>query len=138
MGWDTFDRLCKTKGVTAYQVAKSTGVTTSTLSSWKKGRYAPKDEKLQKLADYFGVTVQYLRSGDDVERDERMEKIAKGIHEHLANREALGITNEEWDLLEAYRMLNDEGKKKSQDYVIDMTWNEKYKIEKNKDGYIRY
>lgn len=58
MGYETFERLCKEKGVTPYRVAKDTGVTTATLSSWKSGRYTPKADKLQKLADYFGVGVE--------------------------------------------------------------------------------
>lgn len=66
MGYDVFDKLCKAKGVTAYQVAKETGVSTATLSSWKNGRYVPKDEKLQKLADFFGVSPYYLRTGKEL------------------------------------------------------------------------
>ena len=31
-----------------------------TLSEWKKGTYTPKQDKLQKIADYFGVTLDYL------------------------------------------------------------------------------
>ena len=60
MGYDTFEKLCTAKGVTPYRVAKETGVSTSTLSSWKTGRYTPKQEKLQKIAEYFGVTVDQL------------------------------------------------------------------------------
>lgn len=60
MGYDVFEKLCNSKGVTPYRVAKETGVSTSTLSSWKTGRYTPKQDKLQKIADYFGVTVDYL------------------------------------------------------------------------------
>ena len=55
-----FEKLCAAKGVTPYRVAKETGVSTSTLSSWKTGRYTPKQEKLQKIAEYFGVTVDQL------------------------------------------------------------------------------
>ena len=58
MGYDEFERLCKLRGVTAYQVAKETGVSTSTISSWKVGRYMPKTEKLNKLAEYFSVPVE--------------------------------------------------------------------------------
>ncbi len=60
MGYEVFEKLCKERGVTPYRVAKDTGVTTATLSSWKNGRYTPKLEKLQKLADYFGVSVDTL------------------------------------------------------------------------------
>ena len=52
--------LKEAKGVTDYEVAKSTGVATSTLTNWKHGRYTPKLDKLQKIADYFGVTVDYF------------------------------------------------------------------------------
>lgn len=57
MGYEAFEKLCKERGVTPYRVAKETGVTTATLSSWKTGKYTPKSEKLQKLADYFGVNA---------------------------------------------------------------------------------
>ena len=32
-------------------VAKNTGITKSTFSEWKRGRYTPKQDKLQKIAD---------------------------------------------------------------------------------------
>ena len=47
-------------GVTDYEVAKNTGVSTSTLTNWKYERYVPKIEKLKKIADYFGVSVEYF------------------------------------------------------------------------------
>lgn len=67
--YDIFDKLLQEKGVSAYQVSKSTGVKTSTLTSWKQGKYTPKPEKLQKLADYFGVRLEYL-TGDSPYRTE--------------------------------------------------------------------
>ena len=57
--YENFEKLLKERGVTAYRVAKETGVTTATLTSWKQGKYTPKPEKLQKIADYFGVSVDY-------------------------------------------------------------------------------
>ena len=56
-GYLRFEELLKEKGVSAYRVAQETGVSTATLTSWKKGVYTPKPEKLQKLADYFGVQI---------------------------------------------------------------------------------
>lgn len=50
--------------VTDYEVAKKTGVSTSTLTNWKYGRYNPKTEKLKKLADYFGVSIEYFLEDD--------------------------------------------------------------------------
>jgi len=62
MGYEEFERLCREKGVSAYRVAKDTGVSTSTLSSWKKGKYIPKSDKLSKIADYFEVDVERFQS----------------------------------------------------------------------------
>ena len=45
---------------TPYQVAKETGISTATLSSWKTGAYAPKADKLMVLADYFKVPIEYF------------------------------------------------------------------------------
>jgi len=58
-----FDKLCKEKGVSAYKVSKATGISTATLSDWKTGKSHPKADKIQKIADYFGVSTQYLTSG---------------------------------------------------------------------------
>ena len=58
--YDKFEQLLQKRGVTAYKVAKETGIATATLSSWKNGEYVPKVDKLQILADYFGVPVEYF------------------------------------------------------------------------------
>lgn len=64
MGYEIFERLCKEKGVKPAQVSKATGIATATLTSWKKGDYTPKQDKLQKIADYFGVALEYLMTGE--------------------------------------------------------------------------
>lgn len=56
-------------GVTDYEVAKKTGVSTSTLTNWKYGRYTPKTDKLKKLADYFGVPLETLLEEEGENRD---------------------------------------------------------------------
>lgn len=55
-----FETLLKERGVTPYRVAKETGITTSTLSEWKNGHFTPKVNKIQKIADYFGVPLDYF------------------------------------------------------------------------------
>lgn len=52
-----FTELCENHKVSAYRVAKETGITQSTFSDWKKGRYTPKIEKLVAIANYFEVPV---------------------------------------------------------------------------------
>lgn len=64
MSYEVFAELMARKGVKPYDVSKATGIATATLSSWKLGKYVPKREKLQILADYFGVSLEYLQTGD--------------------------------------------------------------------------
>lgn len=65
--YSIFESLLEKHGVTAYKVAKATGITTSTLTSWKQGKYVPKPDKLQKIADYFGVSLGYLLGTEEAE-----------------------------------------------------------------------
>lgn len=65
--YERFEKLKERKGVSSYAVSKGTGITTTTLTNWKKGKYTPKQDKLQLIADYFGVTLDYLVSGEEKE-----------------------------------------------------------------------
>jgi len=58
--YEIFEQLLKKRKITPYRVSKETGVPQSTLSDWKRGRSVPKTEKLQKIANYLGVTLDYL------------------------------------------------------------------------------
>jgi len=58
--YEIFEQLLEKHGVTAYKVSKETGISTATLSDWKKGRSVPKNDKLQKIASYFNVPLEFL------------------------------------------------------------------------------
>ena len=55
--YDVFERLLDMKRVSVADVCKSTGISHSTMTDWKKGRSTPKVDKLQKIAEYFGVPI---------------------------------------------------------------------------------
>ena len=61
--YEVFEQLLQKHCVTPYKVAKEAGVTQTALSNWKSGRSTPSSKTLQKVADYFGVTVDYLMTG---------------------------------------------------------------------------
>ena len=63
--YEIFEQLLQKYGVTSYKVAKEAGVTQTALSNWKTGRSTPTAKTLQQIADYFGVTVDYLMTGKD-------------------------------------------------------------------------
>ncbi len=58
--YNKFKQLLDERGVTAYQVAKETGISTATLTQWKQGLYTPKVDKIMRIADYFGVPLEYF------------------------------------------------------------------------------
>lgn len=63
--YEVFVRLLEKYGVTAYKVSKATGIAGSTFTDWKNGRSTPKQDKLQRIADYFGVGIHYLMTGEE-------------------------------------------------------------------------
>ena len=61
--YEIFEQLLQKFGVSSYKVSKDTGIAQSIFSSWKTGKSTPKTDKLQLIADYFGVSVNYLLTG---------------------------------------------------------------------------
>lgn len=58
--YEKFENLLNENNVTAYKVAKNTGLGFSFFTKWKQGKTTPKLVTLQKIADYFGVSVSYF------------------------------------------------------------------------------
>lgn len=76
--YEIFVKLLEKYGLTAYKVSKATGIAGSTFSDWKNGRSNPKQDKLQKIADYFGVSLEYLMTGkEDVVKEKAPELSAR-------------------------------------------------------------
>lgn len=59
MFYDRFIKLCEKKGVSPSTVAKEIGLSNSATTYWKRGS-SPKADTIQKLADYFNVSIDYL------------------------------------------------------------------------------
>ena len=60
---DTVQRifqLMEQRHVSAYRVSQETGISQARISGWKTGKSNPKQDALEQLADYFGVSVDYL------------------------------------------------------------------------------
>ena len=64
MFWDNFVLLCDRAGKSPNAVAAEIGFkSTGTVTGWKDGKI-PYERNLKKIADYFGVTVDYLLNGE--------------------------------------------------------------------------
>ena len=78
MYYENFAKLCELNNVKAAQVSKGTGIATATLSTWKKGKYTPKNDKLQLIANFFSVPLSWI-TGDSL--DKEIEKYGDAINE---------------------------------------------------------
>ena len=58
--YQKFEQLVKARGITPYRVAKDLELAPMVFSDWKHGKSKPKADKLKKIADYFGVTIEYF------------------------------------------------------------------------------
>ena len=67
--YEIFEKLLKEKGLKAADVTRATGIKSPVFSEWKKGKSRPNTEKLIKIADFLGVTVEYLMTGEEKEGD---------------------------------------------------------------------
>ena len=64
--YEIYCKLRDERGLKDADVVKATGITKSTFSDWKSGRSKPKQDKLQKIADFFEVSLDYLTTGEDI------------------------------------------------------------------------
>ncbi len=57
--FEQYSRLCKERGMSANGAAKEIGLPSSSVTNWKQGR-TPRLDKVEKIAEYFGVSADYL------------------------------------------------------------------------------
>lgn len=58
--YDLFYMLTLKNDVRPSDVSKETGISSTVFSEWKKGKSQPKIDKLAKIAEYFGVPLDYF------------------------------------------------------------------------------
>ena len=88
--YSIFEELLQKHGVSTYKVSKETGIAQSVFSSWKNGISTPKQDKMQKIADYFNVSLEYLMTGEEREGGEKYylnDETAKMAQDIFENKE---------------------------------------------------
>lgn len=121
--------LRKMRHVTQKELSNFLGVAQNTLSYWEQGKYDIDNASLKKLADYFGVTVDYLLGRTDDPNppkprlpDELQALLDKQEHEHVLytlsaggrNQQMVILSDEEYDWLQATLKTYREQKEKSE------------------------
>ena len=80
MAYDRIFEIMKERELTAYRVSKDTGISQASLADWRKGRSKPKIDKLQKLSEYFGVSISYLTGESDEIDDTQQMQVPNGSY----------------------------------------------------------
>ena len=93
--------LLSNKGVSAAKMCKELGFSSGIFYQWKQGNQNPSLEKLRKMAEYFGVTTDYLLG------NEQKNKPA-------LNGEPINVP---FDLIKKLNLISDDGLAKIADYI---------------------
>lgn len=93
--YEIFAKLLADKGLRAADVTRATGIKSPVFSEWKKGKSRPNADKMLLIANFLGVSVEYLMTGKEPEsalnkKDEKdIEKILDQTREQLLSQEGL-------------------------------------------------
>ena len=88
----TLDKMMNERGVTAYKISKETGISDRLIGYWRNGEKLPGAENLLTIANYFGISVDYLLTGSNFSDE---------------------FSDIETKLVSDYRLLSDQG----QEYI---------------------
>lgn len=69
MFWDILTSLCVAEGISPSALCAKLGFSNATSTKWRKGA-TPHDTTLKKIADYFGVSVDFLLDRTNVREEE--------------------------------------------------------------------
>ena len=99
--YEIFEQLLQKFNVTPYKISKETGVTQTTLSNWKNGKSTPSTANMQKIADYFNVSIDYLMIGEENEGGEKYylnEETAEMAQKIFENKELRALFDVQSDM----------------------------------------
>lgn len=83
--YEIFEQLLQSRGISAYKFCKDTGVSQSTISTWKKKNSRIGMDLAEIIAKYFDVTIDYLMNGDVEEKDKLTKKDERDIARDMEN-----------------------------------------------------
>lgn len=107
MFWKIYNALCAQEGLSANAIAKKLNISSGTLTKWKNGTI-PQNATLKKIAQYFNVSVEYLKGEEEAPK-------------------SYSITEQEKILLDSFRSTTELGRQK----IIQSVLNICDEIEKN-------
>lgn len=111
MFYERLKKLCDERGLALTNVVvNELHMSRGNLSRWKNGN-VPKGDTLSTLAEYFGVSTDYLLGTDELKRDCLT----------ALDNQTLSLTADEVRLILKYRALDDEGRTMVESTLIQET-----------------
>lgn len=99
--YEIFAKLLEEKGLKAADVTRATGIKSPVFSEWKKGKSKPNTEKMIKIANFLGVSVEFLTTGKERESGEKYylnEETAQVAQEIFENKELRALFDVQKDM----------------------------------------
>ena len=103
------DSLMKSRNITNYQMSKETGISDSLISYWRKGERSPKMDNLLTVANFLGVSLDYLAGRTTEPEFEKFHNVVNFNSKGDNNNNSVNIGAETFDkdTLEIARMIRD-------------------------------
>ena len=73
--YERIESLRNSKNISQGKLEKELGFSNGSISKWKNSM--PKPDRLQKIADYFGVSMEYLMIGETLQESKKPTLTAK-------------------------------------------------------------
>ena len=116
MIYDRWEELRQKKGVSRQKACEDCGYARTAWNKWKLGA-VPNGEGLQTIADYFGVTTDYLLTGEETKKAPTQEgerEITLDDFTYAMQNEYKNLTDADKQiLLSMAKQLDDARKKKN-------------------------
>lgn len=68
MIYENVKRLCDERNISIWALERACGIANGAIGKWNGSINAPRIDTVKAIADYFGVTVDALLSGDKSEK----------------------------------------------------------------------
>lgn len=87
--YDRIKQLMNENHINATKLSKETGISNSTISSWKSDRNNISGANILKIANYFNISTDYLLSGKDFLSDDERSIISSIRHLNSHDRQSV-------------------------------------------------
>lgn len=101
--YEIFEKLLKDAGITIYKFCKDSGISESTIYTWKRKGTECSAKTGKAVCEYFGVSMDYLMSGEDTKTE--ITNHGYYIDEETA-KTAQDIYNNDKILFDVYRTVD--------------------------------